>query len=509
MMNKTPKKKLAVRLYDAIFQPKAAEKRSYAAAKGNRLNVGWTSQPTTANWETRISLPALIARSRQAARDDLHIVNYLRLMRANVIGRTGLQLQSNARTPRGKVNVKLNQRVEQAWWEWSHAEMCTVSGKLAWKGVQDLILTQCERDGAFLVEMVEADNDFAFALKVWDVTWLDVTFSQELPAGNRIIMSVEVDRYDRPVAYWMTQPNTETDAAWNRQRQRVRIPAERMIHNFLYHDDESQVHGIPGTAAALLPAKNAYSYSESVVMASRVAANQFAVLKNTMPDGSDDSYTGEDSEGNPTNPFINSSPLAITQMLPGWELQQFKPEQPTQNHPAFRETLDMDIGAALGVPYFLLLGNWKAVNFSSSRGGLGEFRERCKSYQDFIATTFCRRVFNAWLRQAWLTGKLEMTPDEFREVQNPRWQARGFDYIDPVKDVDTDVTKLRNRLSTPSRVLGEQGIDLLDHLEQWQSDKDLCSSFGVDIEEIYADPKAPPAPAAEEEPPKSSAKEAE
>jgi capsid protein len=113
-MNKQPKKKLAARLYDAIFQPEKMN-RHYAAAKASRLNAGWSTIPTGVNWETRVSLPALIARSRQAARDDLHIVNYLRLMRANVIGCEGIQLQSNARSPRGKLNVKLNAMVEDAW----------------------------------------------------------------------------------------------------------------------------------------------------------------------------------------------------------------------------------------------------------------------------------------------------------------------------------------------------------------------------------------------------------
>src|SRR6476469_3012191 len=156
MMHNQPQKKLAARLYDAIFPPKKAV-RSYAAAKASRLNAGWPLHPTGVNWETRISLQALIARSRQAARDDLHIVNYLRLMRSNIIGCEGIKLQSNAKTPRGKLNVKLNQTVEDAWWKWSHAETCTVSGKLDWKGVQDLAVTQIERDGAFLIEMVEAD----------------------------------------------------------------------------------------------------------------------------------------------------------------------------------------------------------------------------------------------------------------------------------------------------------------------------------------------------------------
>ncbi len=501
-MNRQPKKKLAARIWDAVFEKKAY-KRTYAAARSNRLNVGWTTQPTSANYEHRISLAALIARSRQAARDDLHIVNYMRLMRANVIGQKGIQLQSRARGIDGKtLNVELNKRVEEAFWQWCHAETCTVTGKLDWKDVQDLAVTQCERDGAFLFQMVDADNGWGFSLKAWDVTWLDLTFSEDQPGGNRIIMSVEVDDDYKPVAYWMTMPITENDFAGRRhqQRRRTRIPAEQMIHGLQIFDDESQVHGVPGIAAALLPTKNSYSYCESVVMASRVAVNQFAVLKNTQTEG-DTSWTGaEDAEGNPLHPYIDSAPLQITPLLPGWELEQFKPEHPTQNHPAFKETLDMDVAVALGVPYFLLMGNWAAVNFSSGKGGLGEFRERCKSYQSFLAKTLCRRVFHEWLKAAWLNGKLKITAQEYLEIQNPNWQPRGFDSLQPEKDTANNILKLQNRLARPSEILAEDGTDYLDFLEGWQADKNLAAQYGVDIEEIYSEqPKQIAAAPAEKE----------
>lgn len=481
-MNNKPKKKLAARIYEAIFPPKA-EKRTYASAKVSRLNSGWTTNPTGANFETRVSLPTLIARSREAARDDLHIVNYLRLMRANVIGTKGIQLQSNAQTPRGKLNMKLNKRVEDAWWKWGHAEYCTVSGKLDWKGVQDMAVTHCERDGAFLIQMVEANNSFGFALKVWDILWLDLTWSDILPNGNRVIMSVEVDDNNKPVAYWLTTPPTENPFATRQEqeRRRRRIPAEQMIHGVIYRDDESQVQGIPGTAAALLPAKLAAGYNTGVVTQARVAANTFGVLENIDPTGEGQFEGKEDEEGNAQHPFIDSAPLSITPLLPGWKLNQYDPKQPTQNHAAFKETLDMDIAVALGVPYFMLMDNWKAVNFSSSRGGLGEFRDRCKAYQHFIATTLCRRVFNQWLSRAMLSGQLELTSAEFLQVQDPAWQGRGFDYIDPTKDISASVEGLSNNILTLTDELAKRGIDRTEHFQKIQAEREEAKSMGIDL----------------------------
>jgi len=502
-------KKLAARIYDAIWPPTKTQKR-HAAARSTRLNTGWTTQPTGANYETRLSLSPLIARAREAARDSLHIVNYLRLMRSNVIGQNGIGLQCRARLKNGRLNVKLNNRIEEAWWEWTHAENCTVSGRLDWKGVQDLAVTHCERDGAFLIQMIEDNaNPFGFSLKTWDVTWLDPTFSVTVPGRNRILMSVEIDADNKPVAYWMTTPQSETEYTPQRTQVQWRIPAEQIIHDFPNRVDESQVQGIPGIAPALLPVKNTYEYCESQIMASRYAVNQIAILKNTTPDAEADWDGAENEDGSPNHPLIDSDPLSITPVLPGWDLDVLKPEHPTQNHSAFKQTLDMEIAAALGVPYFLLLGDWTAVNFSSSRGGLGEFRERCRSYQSFIATTLCRRVFHAWLKMAWLTGKIEMTAAEYQELQNPIWQPRGFDYVDPKKDVETDILQLQNRLKTPSEISLERGEDYLDKLERWESDRQLAAAKGVDINALYSPKQIAAAPPDDDtdEPPKKPADE--
>ncbi len=499
------KKKLSQRIYERLFpQPKLA-KRGYQAARVNRLNVNWTSSPTGANYERRQDLAVLRARARQASRDDPHLSKALALFRSNVVGPKGIMLQSQARDMKGELNVLLNKRVEEAWWEWSHAETCTMSGKLNFKAVQDLVVTQLACDGEFLIEMVDdAENEFGFSLKVWDVNWLDETFNEDRPGANRIIMSVEIDANDKPVAYWLTMPTTETTFARSQARQRVRKPADKMIHGFLIHDDETQVRGVTAFKSVLLTAKNYHGYNEGVITSARVAANTFGFIKQDLADGEE--YTGaEDANGNPTIPMIDSSPLSINLLNPGQSFEGFDPKQPTQNHAAFSKSILMELAAGLGVPYFYLAGDMEAVNFSSSRVGLDDARDIWKGLQDFVATTLCRRVFHAWAINAMYTGKLNIKAREFPEIQNPVWRSRGWKYIDPTKDINADVERLKNRLATPSEILSEQGIDYVDHLERWQADAKLAKSYGIDINELYSEQPqqlaAAPEPNADEPPP--------
>jgi lambda family phage portal protein len=311
--------KLAARIYDKWFADKTPQKRYYSAAKLNRQNAAWGTSPTGANYERRVSLAALRSRARQASRDNGHIAHFLSLTRSNVIGAKGIRLQARAKSADGKtLNVELNREIENAWREWGQASTCTLSGKLGWKQVQNLTVTQLACDGEFLVQMIDADNDFGFALKVWDVNWLDEMYNDTLPGGNRVIMSVEIDANDRPVAYWLTTPATEINFTRERARKRTRVPAEQMIHGFLVNDDESQARGVTWFHAALLDVKNFQGYTEGVIQSARWASNTFGFLSQTVPDGTEPPYTGQEQpDGTPTLPPVDTAPGTINGLPPG------------------------------------------------------------------------------------------------------------------------------------------------------------------------------------------------
>lgn len=496
-MTNKPKKKFAVRLYDAIFPPKPeTHKRRYQAGRVNRANADWTTQNSTANYNLRNDLATVRARSRDAAHNHGHIRKFLSLTVANVVGNKGILLQSRARSMDGKtLNVELNKRVDEAWWLWGHRETCTLSGKLDWLGVQRLVVTQLARDGEFLVQKIKADNPFGFSLKVWDVNWLDETYNDTLPNGNRVIMSIEIDDNHKPVAYWLTTPSSEIMFTKRRSRERMRIPAENMIHGFLVVEDETQVRGMPWGHAALIEENDLKSYKQGVSDVARMATHTLYNVEQDVIDGGE--YTGaEDDDGNAILPTIDTRRMSVNFLPPGHKMTMLKPEQPTQNHSEYVKTCLMDVATALGMPYFLLAGDMEAVNFSSSRVGLDDAREVWKGIQDFVAVHLCREVFHAWAREAMMSGGLKITAREYVEIQNPAWRARGWKYIDPTKDVGAAVVRLENNLTTWTDELNEQGIDLIDLLEKRKAEIELAAQYGIELK--IAPKQMAPAPPPEE-----------
>jgi capsid protein len=197
---KNEQKQISSRIYERLFaraKPKTIKR--YAGAKRTRLNADWSTSSTTANWNLRTSLPALRGRSRQMCRDVPLFKKYLRMVRTNIIGPKGLQLMCRAYLQDQKtLDAQLNKRVQAAWWQWGFAENCSITGKLDWLAAQRLFVTQLARDGEVLVQKMSADNPFGIALKFWNVDYLDETYNDTLPGGNRVIMSVEIDGNDRP-----------------------------------------------------------------------------------------------------------------------------------------------------------------------------------------------------------------------------------------------------------------------------------------------------------------------
>lgn len=487
-------------------------KRLYSAANRSRTNSTWTTTPYSANWSLYHDLRRLRARARDGCANSPHFRNFQNLAKSNVIGSRGIVLQCNAVLLNREPNVRVNELVENAWWEWTHRETCSVSGKLNWIAAQRLFVDTLVCDGEVLVQHIAADNAFGYSLKFWNVDYLDETYNDTLPGGNRVIMSVEIDANGKAVAYWMTTPASDINFTRRREMRRERIPADQMTHAFLVTLGEDQVRGVTMYAAVLLEGKNLEGYKEGVIQSARFAANSFGFLETIVDDETelivDRPVDGNGNEIDVEEDIeINAESLAFNELPPGMKMNQFDPKQPTQHHTEFKGTILLDMAAGLGLNYFSLAGDMSAVNFSSSRIGLAAERDLWKAMQEFTASTLCREVYHHWLRACQLNGRLNLSPREYYELQNPVWQGRGWPYLDPLKDVNASSIAIANGLSTYTKELAVIGDDLEDHLKEKAREQKMMAKYGVQLEIVsVGQPPEPDVPddTVDETPPKKA-----
>jgi lambda family phage portal protein len=476
---------LFVRKAEKRRGPKRAHNRSYDAAHRTRLNADWTITNTSANFELRRSLRVLRARARNLARNSDYVKKFLSMVRNNVSGPTGMLLQARAAGRDGEPDETLNQKVEAAWREWSRPENASASGKLSWRDIQRKADTTLARDGEVLVRAVAADNKFGFALRFYAVDWLDETYNERRPDGNRVIMSVEVDANDRPVAYWLTPPPADYQFLdTNRpSRYRTRVPAEEILHNYLpddeNSDDDSQTRGVTWLHAVMERLRNVGGYENAEIVAARTGASKMGFFKKNSPD--EDSYDGEEDDEGGDIQLMDSAEAGTFGIIPeDYDFVEWKPDHPNTNYGGFMKTALRGVAAGLDVSYFSLAEDLESVNYSSGRIGLRTERDVWRSLQEFKKEHFCTPVFRLWLRAAMLSGALDIRAMDYKRLLDPIWHSRGWEWVDPEKEVGATVTAINNGLDTITDTLAEQGKDLDQFIAKRRRELKLLKEAGIE-----------------------------
>jgi lambda family phage portal protein len=457
-------------------------KRSYEAAHVNRLTNDWTTVNTSANWELRRSLRVLRARSRDLARNNDYVKKFLSMIRTNVAGPHGMKLQARAVNQKGELDELLNRKVEAAWQRWMHKENASASGKLAWRDIQRKACTTLARDGEVLVRAIVVDNPFGFALKFISVDWLDETFNERLPSGNRIIMSVEIDDNDRPVAYWLTPPPSDYQFLDNNVRTRTRVPAEEIIHFYLPDDenadDDCQTRGVPWLHTAMHRLKMLGAYEEAELVAARVGASKMGFFKKNSPD--EESYDGEKDDEDAGGSLMESAQPGTFGVIPeDYTFERWDPSHPNQSYGPFTKGVLRGIAAGLDVTYFTLAEDLEGVNYSSARiGQLGE-RDTWRALQQVLIEHFGRVVYLRWLKSAMVSGALDIRVMDYKRLQEPLFQPRGWAWTDPKKEADATVIGIDNGFDTLTDTLAEQGRDIDEYIATRKRELKLLKDNGI------------------------------
>jgi len=109
-------------------------RRQYAAANQGRLFEDFKASNRSADTELRPALTVLRNRARDLARNDPYAKRFLNLMRVNVVGEGGLNMQVKARNADGSLDVIGNDQIEIAWVDW--CRNCSVDGMMSWNDIQ-------------------------------------------------------------------------------------------------------------------------------------------------------------------------------------------------------------------------------------------------------------------------------------------------------------------------------------------------------------------------------------
>ena len=453
---------------------KPQRKRQYSGAVVGRLFNDFVASARSPDEEIKSAIKLLRERSRDLARNNEYARRYINLAKVNVVGDRGVNLQVKARNDNGSFDNLGNDAIENAWATWGRLGTCTVDGKLSWVDAQRMFVECLARDGEVLIRHVRYPNEYGYAIEFIEPDLLDETYNINLKNGNKIRMGVELDQFNRPVAYHLlTYHPGDTTYNISKSDKYLRIPAENMIHCYL-QERAGQSRGVPPMSVAISSLKMLHGYREAELVAARVGASKMGFF--TSPAG--DGFAADDVENRV--PIMEAEPGTFHQLPEGVTFQQFDPTHPTSAFAEFEKAILRGIASGLGVSYTSLANDLEGVSYSSIRQGTLEDRDHWKMLQSYLIQHFVEPIYRRWLLSTMENAAITLPASRFDKFADATiFRARGWQWVDPLKEINAAVVGLNNGIMSMQDVANQYGRDVEETFTQIKADKDLADSFGL------------------------------
>ncbi|MEK9917970.1 MAG: phage portal protein [Pelagibacteraceae bacterium] len=461
---------------DLVADKPKTKRRTYAAARGGRLFSDFISSGNSADSELRYSLELMRNRSRELVRDNEFARRYMNLLKTNVVGEQGFQLQLKARNSDGSLDSAGNTIIENAWRRWGRLGSPTADGRMSWLDCQRFVIESMARDGEVFVKKLRGSKyKDGFGLQFLEAELIDEKKNETLQNGNEIRMGIEMDRAHRPVAYHVLTSHPGDKYYYSTPADnRTRVPAEEMLHIYM-PTRTYQTRGEPFMVSAMSAMKHLQAYREAEVIAARIAASKMGIL--TSPGGEE--YVGDDNSQD-YMPVIDVEPGTFHQLPSGYSMDMFDPKHPTTGFGEFESAMLRGVASGLNVSYAALSSDLSSVNYSSIRQGALDERDSYRSLQMFLIQHLVEPIFREWLMSAMDFGAIPIPSSKFEKFSdNTHFRGRGWNWVDPLKEMNAAVVGLNNGILSMQDVAAHYGRDAEETFNQISRDKELAAQFGL------------------------------
>lgn len=494
--------------------------RTYQAARSSRLTSGWATSTTSADSELVSSLTNLRNRARALVRDSAYAKRAKVIVQNNVVG-AGIGMQAQVMSSRDTLRLDVNDAIEMAWKEWSYGDYCHTGGTLHFCDFERALMGQVFEAGEVIVRKHYRALDGSavpFALELIESERIADELQYPTPPGAvqpgaMIRLGVEVDRYGRPLAYWIRNRHPGDYRFVMGESELVeRVPAEQIIH-LKITDRWPQTRGEPWLHAVARKLNDMDGYSEAEIIAARGAASSVFTIE--TPENDQPLATPVD----PANPSGEKEfvvePGMSHRLAPGEKFNAVTPTRPNTALDPFMRYMLRETAAGIGVSYESLSRDYSQSNYSSSRLALLDDRDLWRMLQQWFLRNFRVPVHREWLQQAVLAGAIpQVRPVEYavdpRKFEAVLFKPRGWSWVDPTKEVEAYKEALKAGFTTRADVIAAtaDGRDVEDVDRQRRRELDQAKQLQLVYDtdpEVYVKEEKP-APAAggkkEDPPPK-------
>jgi len=370
---------------------------AYDAGNGRRISQNWNPINGKAEQLNQGSRDVIRAKARDLERNSDIAEAIINNFERNVIG-TGIQLQSKITDSKGNDLLELNEKIEKQWKKWCKKQYCDISGRQSFSQMQKMAIRRLIVDGGILFVKIYTKDGFKLqAREVDDIDTSLINYSVK-SGQNRIINGVEIDEYNKIVAFWLK--TTTPDGLLMTEPQR--IDASRIIY-LAEITRPSQIREMSKLAMSGNRIKDINEFLEASSVKERIlACLSVFIMKNTPAMVSRNSKIDAESGYND----IAIAPGMVNKLEPGDDVKILNPSGQSSNakeHVCINQRVS---GASHGLSYEASSRDMSQVNYSSARQGLLEDRKTYQAWHNLLIDDFLDEVYSEWLYYASISRQI-------------------------------------------------------------------------------------------------------
>lgn len=460
---------------------------AYRAGDVTRLNR--TFQPVQYSGDSAIneSIGLATARIRDLARNDPSIVALKRTLVDHIIG-SGIGTWADVLAG-DELQDDFNQESDLQFDEYREDDI-DFERKASDQDMQRQLFGELLETGealALRVQTNERGRTVPLAYQILEADQIDSSIDR-LPGqkANEIRRGIEVDRYGRPVAYYLFDVHPQDPHATSSRS--TRITADRIIH-FCLPGRPSQSRGIGLYNAIVQSARDLDTYLGSELTAA-IIASLFSVVHKTSKPGSGMGFVGDGTEADGADDNGNSKVKLgrgiVCQVPREDEVEMVASNRPNSQASTFVNLILMLIGMGGGVSRYRITRDYTGTTYIAARAAQLDDRASFRPMQAFFGRNWSQIVRRDWTRSNAGYGRFTtLSASQFsrdpRHWSRCQLQLPGFEMLDEEAETNSAIARLGSGLSTLQIENGKRGDNWRRIAQQKKRELNLYNKLQVPL----------------------------
>jgi lambda family phage portal protein len=438
-----------------------SKKRAYEAAdKGRRGNSFRLAHSTGANREISGALVTLRNRSRHMVRNNGWAKRAVEAITKHTIGE-GIQ-------PAPIGNLSKIKKIKGIWLDWAGSTECDWYGKNTFYGLQELAMRSIVEGGeALFIRRWVKDNEsgIPFKLQLLEGDQLDHSRNGANDKGYTI-MGVQYTKEGLLSGYWLFDYHPGDLTSLSIGHESRFIEKSDVLHVFEVLRS-GQCRGIPFGVAGFMKMSDFSDYEDAQLLKQKMAAGITAFIT-----GVDTLAPKKEEEQKPLE-FVVPGTVEYLNM---GETVQFPDSPNISDYDNYSTRILQGIASAYGITYEMLTMDYSRVNFTSGRMAKIDVTSNFRSWQyNMIVPQLCAPVWKWFIEACMITGKMI-------EPVKTDWTAPRIQQLDPVKETNAQIMRIKAGLATPGEIIREMGREPDELIEELKQNKESYEKAGLFVD---------------------------